>query len=85
MDLLVCVKEAFEPREFNTINGTCVAKDLVISDGINSFFASCFDKMAAIPVEVGHFYRVSLEFNVRKTNDGKYFQSVRVNNLAKLW
>ena len=84
---LICYVESVEAeRTFKGRDGREVkAKEVILVDGLNRYAATAFDRTAEKEFEVTHYYKVSLSFDIRKTTDGKIFQSIIMNNAAKLW
>lgn len=82
-------------RSFNSVqNGqstTVDAVDVLLTDGINNFVATAYEKEAIRlkehPLEKGGMASVDLSFSVRtsKTEKGEYsFQQVRLNRIVML-
>lgn len=83
---LVTIKDQLPARKFSTNTGDSTAVDIVLDDGLNTFCATAFDKLAlelaASPLPIGGCYAVDLSFKVNQ-KDGRYFQSVRCVNIRK--
>ena len=93
MKLIVCGQE--NQRTFNSVqngqNVTVDAVDVLLTDGLNNFVATAFEKEAIRlkenPLAKGSWVMVDLAFNVRtsKTDKGEYsYQQVRLNKYVAL-
>ena len=93
MMLIVCGQE--NQRTFNSVqngqNVTVDAVDVLLTDGLNNFVATAFEKEAIRlkenPLPKGSWVMVDLAFNVRtsKTDKGEYsYQQVRLNKYVAL-
>lgn len=82
-------------RSFNTVqngqNVPCEAVDVLLSDGLNNFVATAFDKEALrlkdSKIENGSWMMVDLAFSVRtsKTENREFsYQQVRLNRYVAL-
>ena len=77
-------------RSFAAQNGEQVTVvDVLLDDGLNQYFASAFDKEALAlsqqPLVVQEReYAVDLQLSVNKSQDGKYFQKVRLVRIKQL-
>lgn len=92
--MLICVGLENQ-RTFNSVqsgqNVTVDAVDVLLTDGLNNFVATAFEKEAVRlkekPLEKGGWVMVDLTFNVRtsKTDKGEYsYQQVRLNKYVAL-
>lgn len=92
--MLICVGLENQ-RTFNSVqsgqNVTVDAVDVLLTDGLNNFVATAFEKEAVRlkekPLEKGGWVMVDLAFNVRtsKTDKGEYsYQQVRLNKYVAL-
>lgn len=70
---------------------TCDAVDVLLTDGLNNFVATAFEKEAIrikeMPLEKGGWVMVDLTFNVRtsKTDKGEFsYQQIRINRFVSL-
>lgn len=82
--MLIVVSQA-AAREFQGSDGTVKVVDLNLSDGINQFLVSAFDKQAQRlidnPLSAGSLINADLQFSVRnyKTEKGEFAsQQVRL-------
>ena len=92
--MLICVGQENQ-RTFNSVqngqNVTVDAVDVLLTDGLNNFVATAFEKEAVRlkekPLERGGWVMVDLAFTVRtsKTERGEYsYQQVRLNKYVAL-
>lgn len=95
MQMYLVVVGQENQRSFNsTQNGqstTVDAVDVLLTDGINNFVATAYEKEAIRlkehPLERGAMVSVDISFSVRtsKTEKGEYsFQQVRLNRIVAL-
>lgn len=85
MEKMVIVVSQATAREFQGNDGTVKVVDLTLSDGINQFLASAFDKQAQrlidTPLAPGSLINADLQFSIRnyKTEKGEFAsQQVRL-------
>lgn len=95
MEKLLIVVGQENQRSFNSVqngqNVTCEAVDVLLTDGLNNFVATAFEKEAVRlkehPLKKGGWLMCDLVFTVRtsKTDKGEYsFQQVRLNKYVEL-
>lgn len=95
MQMLLIVVGQENQRSFNSVqngqNTTCEAVDVLLTDGLNNFVATAFEKEAIRikehPLEKGSWVMADLVFTVRtaKTERGEYsYQQIRLNKFVAL-
>lgn len=95
MQMLLIVVGQENQRSFNSVqngqNTTCEAVDVLLTDGLNNFVATAFEKEAMRikehPLEKGGWVMADLVFTVRtaKTERGEYsYQQIRLNKFVAL-
>lgn len=87
MEKLVIVVSQAAAREFQGNDGPVTAVDLNLSDGLNQFLVTAYDKtalrLAKDPLPVGSLINAEMQFSVRnvKTEKGEFAnQQVRLSN-----
>lgn len=89
MHVLCTLTSHGEARTLNGARGEVTAVDVVFKSGNESIIASAFDKTADRFLKdeftKDSLLSVHLTFTVRQTNDGKTFQSCRVDDVAVIF